>query len=294
VRATLVTIAVAVSIPAATAASDATSLALVRVPVANIWAAPNAGHLPLDPHAWPTAAVTYPQRLALVERMRGQVLFGETVRVLARRGSWTKIAVPDQESPFDPPRRPGWVHSWQLSYRLLPKQPGTVMVTARTARLSNGTELSFGTRLLLDGKLGSADRVLTPIGVSWIPAGAVRPLPRTRNDLVRAAKLFLGVHYLWGGLSVWGYDCSGIIWAVYRAHGIAIPRIAAAQFAAGRPVSLEDARPGDLLFYGATSVHHVAMYLGHQRMLESPDSAGAVRIVAMRSRGFAGARSFLR
>jgi hypothetical protein len=70
--------------------------ATVRVPVANVWAAPNAGHLPLDPHAWPTARVSYAQRIALVGHMPTQVLYGETVRVLERRAGWTQIAVPDR------------------------------------------------------------------------------------------------------------------------------------------------------------------------------------------------------
>jgi hypothetical protein len=60
--------------------------AVVRVPVANVWEAPNAGHLPLDPHVWPTRAVSYAQRIALVGTMPTQVLYGESVRVLERRG----------------------------------------------------------------------------------------------------------------------------------------------------------------------------------------------------------------
>ena len=59
---------------------------------------------------------------------------------------------------------------------------------------------------------------------------------------MRSAEQFLGLHYLWGGLSTWGYDCSGLTWAVYRTHGITIPRDADAQFAAGRPVALGNAR----------------------------------------------------
>ena len=39
---------------------------------------------------------------------------------------------------------------------------------------------------------------------------------------MRSARQFLGLHYLWGGLSAWGYDCSGLTWAAYRAHGITI------------------------------------------------------------------------
>jgi len=246
--------------------------ATVRVPVANVWAAPNAGHLPLDPHVWPTPAVTVTQRRALVGHMPTQVLYGETVRVLARKPGWTEIAVPDQPSPLDRRGYPGWVRSWQLGVRF--KAPR--VVTARTATLRNGEEIGFGSQV--------------PSGA--LPARATLALPNTRADLVRTAKEFLGLHYLWGGLSAWGYDCSGLTWAVYRTHGITIPRDADAQFAAGKPVALRDARPGDLLFYEHPVVGHVAMYIGGGQMIESPNSASEVRIVPVRTSDFRGARTF--
>jgi cell wall-associated NlpC family hydrolase len=261
--------------------------ASVRVPVANVWAAPGVGHLPLDAHVWPTSAVTYSQRLALVGHMPTQVLYGEQVRVLARRGGWTEIAVPDQPSPLDRRGYPGWVLSWQLGRAL--SSGRTLTVTAPTARLSNGTELSFGTRLPVVRRLGGAVLVATPVGVSRLPAAAVAPL---RESLVATAKRFLGLRYLWGGLSAWGYDCSGLTWAVYRAHGITIPRDADAQFAAGAPVSTSTLRPGDLVFYGVKHVHHVAMAVGNGLMIESPNSASAVRIVPIRSADLAGVRRF--
>ena len=247
--------------------------ASVRVPVANVWEAPNAGHLPLDPHVWPTPAVTYAERIALVGHMPTQVLYGESVRVLAQRGGWTQIAVPDQPSPLDARGYPGWVRSWQLG----PAPAGkTLLVTARTARLANGTEVGFATQV--------------PPGA--LPAAATRPLPHSRADLVRTAEEFLGLHYLWGGLSAWGYDCSGLTWAVYRAHGITIPRDADAQFAAGTPVSMSRLLPGDLLFYEHPVVGHVSMYIGGGRMIEAPNSASEVRIVPVRTSDFRGARRF--
>jgi cell wall-associated NlpC family hydrolase len=245
--------------------------ATVRVPVANVWAAPNAGHLPLDPHVWPTSALTDAERLALVGHMPTQVLYGETVRVLDRRPGWTEIAVPDQPSPLDRRGYPGWVRSWQLG----PARPPGALVTAATARLADGTEVGLGSEV--------------PPGD--VPAAALRPLPHTRADLLRTAEQFVGLHYLWGGLSPWGYDCSGLTWAVYRVHGIVIPRDADAQFAAGRPVSLARALPGDLLFY-ETPVGHVAMYLGHGEMIEAPNSASEVRIVPVRRSEFRGVRRF--
>ena len=50
--------------------------ATVRVPVANVWAVPGTGTLPLDPHVWPTSAVSYSTRLGLVGHMTTQVLYG--------------------------------------------------------------------------------------------------------------------------------------------------------------------------------------------------------------------------
>ena len=193
----------------------------MRVPVANVWEAPNAGHLPLDPHVWPTPAVTYSQRIALVGHMPTQVLYGEQVQVLEQRGGWTHIAVPDQPSPLDRRGYPGWVRSWQLGPVSKLKIAQTMVVTARTAKLANGTEIGFGSEV-------SSVQVPAP------RRARSRGRARTSSG---AAKQFLGLHYLWGGLSAWGYDCSGLTWAVYRAHGITIPRDADAQFAAGTPVA---------------------------------------------------------
>lgn len=246
--------------------------ATVRVPVANVWAAPGAGHLPLDPAVWPTARVSVSARLALVGHMPTQVLYGEKVRVLAVRRGWTEIAVPDQPSPLDRRGYPGWVRSWQLG----PFFAAPRVVTVRSARLANGAVVGFGSQV--------------PAGA--LPARDTRALPRTRADLVRTAEQFVGLHYLWGGLSAWGYDCSGLTWAVYRTHGITIPRDADAQFAAGKPVPLAKALPGDLLFYEHPVVGHVAMYIGHGEMIESPNSRSEVRIVPVRTSDFRGVRRF--
>jgi cell wall-associated NlpC family hydrolase len=247
--------------------------ATVRVSVANVWEAPNAGHLPLDPHVWPTPQVTYAQRIALVGHMPTQVLYGETVEVLERRSGWARIYVPDQPSPLDARGYPGWVRSWQIG----PAFKAPLVVTVKTAKLANGTEVGFGSQV--------------PAGA--VPAAATRALPHTRSDIVRTAKQFLGLHYLWGGLSAWGYDCSGLTWAAYRTHGITIPRDADAQFAAGKRVALSQVQPGDLLFYESPVVGHVSMVIGNGQMIEAPNSRSEVRIVPIRTSDFRGARRFL-
>ena len=260
----------------------------MRVSVANVWAAPGAGRLPLDPHVWPTPAVTYSQRLALVGHMPTQVLYGEQVVLLGERGGWMHIAVPDQPSPLDKRGYPGWVRSWQLGPALKPRLD-SVIVSAATATLGNGIDVSFGTRLPLVRRAGSTVQVETPSGLSTLPAAAVAAAP---PSLVATSQEFMGLHYLWGGLSAWGYDCSGLTWAVYRAHGITIPRDADGQAAAGTPVAMSALRPGDLIFYGVRFVHHVAMYAGGGKMIEAPNSASRVRLVPIRTDDLVGARRF--
>ena len=112
-----------------------------------------------------------------------------------------------------------------------------------------------------------------------------------------AANAIIGLPYVYGGghnlrFTGRGYDCSGLTWAVYRAHGITIPRDADAQYDAGKPVSLADAEPGDLIFYEGPRPGHVAMLVGGGKMIESPNSASEVRIVPVRS-GYVGVRRFL-
>ena len=55
-------------------------------------------------------------------------------------------------------------------------------------------------------------------------AAVLGALHASGASIVAQAKRFLGLRYLWGGLSAWGFDCSGLVWDVFRMHGITIPR----------------------------------------------------------------------
>jgi hypothetical protein len=95
---------------------------------------------------------------------------------------------------------------------------------------------------------------------------------------VKRAETYLGVPYVWGGESRSGIDCSGLVQATYHSLGINLPRVAADQQHAGRPVaSLAQAQPGDLLFFGDPA-YHVAIYLGHNQLIESPEPGKTVHI----------------
>ena len=207
--------------------------------------------------------------------------------------AWAKVAVVDEPDPQNPQGYPGWLPARQL-------RPGydtsgrALVVTAPTAELRGGRTrltLSYGTRLPV--VRGTTVRTPDGEGVA-VGSGWTAPLTPSTSSIIAQAKRFLGVHYLWGGLSAWGFDCSGLIWDVYRAHGLTIPRDADPQLHHGTRGCACALRPGDLLFFGSAGyAEHVSIYLGSDRMLEAPDSAHRVRIAPVRWTYYIGARRYL-
>ena len=97
--------------------------------------------------------------------------------------------------------------------------------------------------------------------------------------VVDEAKRYLGIPYVWGGTNPrTGLDCSGLTQLVFKKFGVELPRVSYQQATAGTPVaSLAQARPGDLLAFGSP-VHHVAIYIGDNKMVEAPRPGKDVRI----------------
>lgn len=102
----------------------------------------------------------------------------------------------------------------------------------------------------------------------------------------------LGTPYRWGGEGQGGFDCSGLVQAAYQAAGIALPRVAQAQYDAGPPVPAgAPLEPGDLVFYGTgpTDVSHVGIVVGPGEMVDAPHSGALVRIEGDRWPDYLGA-----
>ncbi len=100
-------------------------------------------------------------------------------------------------------------------------------------------------------------------------AGEVASRYPTADDYLRTAESFIGVPYLWGGTTALGLDCSGFVQQVYRLNGVALPRDADQQAMLGRRV--EEARAGDLMFFGADSVTHVALTTSASEFIHAPE-----------------------
>lgn len=136
--------------------------------------------------------------------------------------------------------------------------------------------------------------------------GPVRPASGATGSIVERAiaraMSQLGMPYAWGGGNASGptrgirdggvadyygdfrkigFDCSGLMIYAYGGS-VALPHYSGYQYTAGRHVPLSQMRRGDLLFYGVSGIHHVALYLGNGMMIEAPESGMVVRVTPVR------------
>ena len=96
--------------------------------------------------------------------------------------------------------------------------------------------------------------------------------------IAAAAAALVGTPYHFGGADAAGVDCSGLALYVHERVGLAIPRTAAEQQRAARPVALAQLAPGDLVFFRIHShgVDHVGIYAGEGRFVHAPRRGLAV------------------
>lgn len=98
----------------------------------------------------------------------------------------------------------------------------------------------------------------------------------------RAAKIALqavGVRYSWGGASMSGFDCSGLVHWAYGRVGVELPHSSYSLYDLGRRVARSGLRPGDVLFF--SGLGHVGLYLGRGRMVHAPQSGRNVEVVTL-------------
>lgn len=283
----------------------------VNVSVATLWTTPSspesvdqpALQSPADIRGWLSMTIEDRHTLYDKDKDQTQVLFGTNVEVVEVNRDWAYIVVADQPSIKDKRGYPGWVPLCQLSpitddFAQTPDQ--IAVVTAKTAflYLSAGTkdfEISYLTKLPVLEENDQWVTIVTPLGTRLLRKEDVTVYPGAIPEgngqgIVEQAKRFLGLPYLWGGTSAFGYDCSGFAHSMHRANGIKTPRDASNQARAGQEIAPDQLLPGDLVFFafeeGKGRVHHVGIYIGDGQMIHAPNTGKTIEIISIKGSAY--------
>ncbi|MEV1287549.1 C40 family peptidase [Micromonospora sp. NPDC049679] len=256
--------------------------ALVRVAVATLWARPEAVRpidapalAPLtDLPAW-VSGMDADQQVG--DAVLSQLLLGERVLVEeVRPDGWARIvAVEQPAAKLDPRGYPGWLLATQLAPAPDPtSKDGSLVVDATVTALRSAPDgdvvlpgVILGTRLTPDGPAQQRWRPARVPGHPvplWAPTEDLAPLPDrppTAAEVLAVASRLRDVIYVWGGVSAYGIDCSGLVHLAWRRFGVRLPRDADDQARATTPLALGDERPGDLYFFArpGKNIHHIGI-----------------------------------
>lgn len=228
-----------------------------------------------------------------------QALIGQTITIEDSKEDWFYVQTWDTYR--------GWIPSYGM--KILPDQSKPYASTGIVAAIHDlwvdvheqasksstiETKATIGAELeivdseadwielqLPNGKRGFIEKAKAKLVNRAHAVAAESPDP---DELIRTAKRFLGVPYLWGGTSPFGIDCSGFVQLVHKIHGQSLLRDAGIQ--AGdercRPVMRQDVRTGDLVFFSSRqgkdpdidSITHIGMAMDNDWFIHSGGRGG--------------------
>ena len=242
---------------------------------------------------------------------------GDKVEILETSNGWHKIKASNGKI--------GWVSgdyikvsSGSTSQPSTSTTKATVTATSLNVRSGAGTSYSVITKLskgtvvdVLESASNGWKKIKTSNGtIGWVSGsylanGVVEQTSTPSTNKVQAvidlAHKQLGKPYVWGAEGPNSFDCSGLIYYVYKnAAGITLPRTSSAQYSAGVAVSRSNLKAGDLIFSstdGTGNITHVAIYVGDGQMIHAPRNGKNVEKVSISNsywnKAYVGARRVL-
>jgi len=217
-----------------------------------------------------------------------QLITGEKVLMVSEKNEWTQIIAIQQPSSKDERGYPGWVRTNGLAVGMDQSSADYLVVIARSSQALAAPRPGADPlmRLYLDSRLPvitkNSDWVeaALPDGrQAWLPIKDVtlfmannlaEPFPT--GDIIKTAGSLANAPYLWGGTTPDSPDCSGFIYRLFHAYGIAMARDANDQVLQGQPVTFDLKQASDLIFYSDFSggpVTHVGLYMGGNQIMDA-------------------------
>jgi gamma-D-glutamyl-L-lysine dipeptidyl-peptidase len=212
-----------------------------------------------------------------------QAIYGTDIAIIEQQGEWRHIQTPDGYR--------GWVHSQGLIHRGKPYGRSSNSALAKVNSLfvhvyheSDITvqapmiTLAYGTLLEIHPGMADARWIKATLlngQTAWVQKGdlILDPKSITLKEMITLSERFLGLPYTWGGVSSFGFDCSGFVQMLYAQMGIILPRDSSLQIEAQqvKPVDFNLLQSGDLLFFGPQDhkVTHVGLYLGESKFIHA-------------------------
>lgn len=215
-----------------------------------------------------------------------QALLGSRVILLKKSEGWVLVQTPDKYIAWIEPESYKKMNLTQLnelssSKRIIITKEFSFCYSEKNISSEPVSDLSAGNLLKELDRDNDYVKVEYPDKrTGYVPAGScevysdwLKSQQPTDADIIKTAKRFLGVPYLWGGTSSKLMDCSGFTRTVFLLNGIYLPRDASQQENVGIPIDIEkgfdNLKPGDLLFFGRKAtdllkekITHVGIYIG--------------------------------
>lgn len=222
-----------------------------------------------------------------------QLFFAEPLKIEGEQSdNYVKAAGPDGYSGWVDIRHIGEISEEQHRAQITRAISVIVLQQAKIFAGPGGKPVApyflfYGTKVqighlqhgLIEIRLPDGDAVFTKANsLQEIPGQASKIGGST---LVAEAKKYLGVPYLWGGISPAGFDCSGFTQTICRRFGVTIPRDTKDQITVGQEVDRDKMKTGDLVFFK----RHVGFAIGNDAIIHASVGGGGVRINSIAAGG---------